>query len=157
MACFIFLKYLRSLEEFRKNPCVQIPPKSPFANFQSLVIFKNSIFTRKEIFFNFWPNRPSGQPAHPAFWPRAAKQTMPAHQAAPRPPPLPLPPSLTEPTAPPPPPLMPLCHGCCAASLPRHGATPTDAPLLNSVPCLYSVVNPPPSSLRVTDAFMADH
>jgi hypothetical protein len=94
MSYFIFLKYLKSLEEFRKNPCVQIPPKSPCANFQSLVIFKNSIFTRKEIFFNFWPNRPSGQPAHPAFWPRAAKQTMPAHQAAPRPPPFPfLPPS----------------------------------------------------------------
>jgi hypothetical protein len=31
-----------------------------------------------------------------------------------------------------------------AAPLPRHGATPTDAPLLNSVACLYSVVNPPP-------------
>jgi hypothetical protein len=29
MAYFIFLKYWRSLEEFRKNLCVQIPPKSP--------------------------------------------------------------------------------------------------------------------------------
>jgi hypothetical protein len=34
-----------------------------------------------------------------------------------------------------------------AAPIPRHGKTPTDAPLLNSVACLYSVVNPP-SSLR---------
>jgi hypothetical protein len=79
MTYFIFLKYM-SLEEFRKNPCVQIPPKSPSANFQSLGMFKNSIYIRKEIFFNF---RPSGQPAHPAFWPRAAKQAEPAHQAAP--------------------------------------------------------------------------
>jgi hypothetical protein len=44
MAYFIFPKYLRSLEEFRKNPHVKIPPKSPGANFQSLGIFKNSIF-----------------------------------------------------------------------------------------------------------------
>jgi hypothetical protein len=43
MACFIFLKYLRSLEEFRKNPYVKIPPKSPCANFQSLCILKNKI------------------------------------------------------------------------------------------------------------------
>jgi hypothetical protein len=75
-----FLKYLRSLEEFRKNPCVQIPPKSPCANFQSLGIFKILIFIRKKNFFNF---RPSGQPAHPAFWPRAAKQAELAHQATP--------------------------------------------------------------------------
>jgi hypothetical protein len=53
---------LRSLEEFRKNPHVKIPPKSPSANFQSLGIFKNSIFIRKEIFFKFWPIRPS--PSH---------------------------------------------------------------------------------------------
>jgi hypothetical protein len=44
MAYFIFLKYLRRLEEFRKNPHVKIPPKSPCANFQSRGIFKNSIF-----------------------------------------------------------------------------------------------------------------
>jgi hypothetical protein len=42
MAYFIFLKYLRSLEEFRKkNPHVKIPPKFPCANFQSLGKFKN--------------------------------------------------------------------------------------------------------------------
>jgi hypothetical protein len=62
-----FLKYLISLEEFRKNPHVNIPPKSPCANFQSHGIFKNLIFIRKEIFFNIQPNWPSGQPAHPAF------------------------------------------------------------------------------------------
>jgi hypothetical protein len=41
MAYYIFLKSLRSLEEFRKNPHVKIPPKSPCANFQSIGIFKN--------------------------------------------------------------------------------------------------------------------
>jgi hypothetical protein len=50
MAYFIFLKYLRSLEEFGENPHVKIPPKSPCANFQSLGIFKNSIFYSKTNF-----------------------------------------------------------------------------------------------------------
>jgi hypothetical protein len=58
MAYFIFLKYLRSLEEFRKNPHVKIPPKSPCANFQSLDIFKKLIFIQKGIFFGFRPIRP---------------------------------------------------------------------------------------------------
>jgi hypothetical protein len=40
MTYYIFLKSLRSLEEFRKNPHVKIPPKSPCANFQSLGKFK---------------------------------------------------------------------------------------------------------------------
>jgi hypothetical protein len=44
MAYFIFLKSLRSLEEFRKNPHVKIPRKSPSTNFQSLGKFKNPIF-----------------------------------------------------------------------------------------------------------------
>jgi hypothetical protein len=60
MAYFIFLKYLRSLEEFRKNPHVKIPPKSSCANFQSLGIFKNQILFRKEFFRRFWPIRPFG-------------------------------------------------------------------------------------------------
>jgi hypothetical protein len=47
MAYFIFLKSLRSLGEFRKNSHVKIPSKSPFANFQSLCIFKNPNFIRK--------------------------------------------------------------------------------------------------------------
>jgi hypothetical protein len=47
MAYYIFLKSLRSLEEFRKNPHVKIPPKSPCANFQSLGKFKNPIFNFK--------------------------------------------------------------------------------------------------------------
>jgi hypothetical protein len=60
MAYSIFLKYLRSLEEFRKNSHVKIPPKSPCANFQSLGIFKNQILFRKEFFCHFWPIRPFG-------------------------------------------------------------------------------------------------
>jgi hypothetical protein len=61
MAYFIFLKSLRSLGEFRKNPHVKIPPKSPCANFQSLGIFKNQILFGKE----FSPSLS----AHPAFRP----------------------------------------------------------------------------------------
>jgi hypothetical protein len=70
MAYFIFLKYLRTLEEFRKNPHVKIPFKSPYANFQSLGIFKNLIFIRKGILFRFWPIR-SATPCRPPA-PRSA-------------------------------------------------------------------------------------
>jgi hypothetical protein len=66
MAYFISLKYLDSLEDFRKNPHVKIPPKSPPTNFQSLGIFKNQILFGKEFFLH---SRPSSQLAHPAFWP----------------------------------------------------------------------------------------
>jgi hypothetical protein len=65
MACYIFLKSLRGLEEFRKNPHVKIPPKSPSTNFQSLGKFKNSILIRKFLFFlmRVLFDRPI-QPAH---------------------------------------------------------------------------------------------
>jgi hypothetical protein len=69
MAYYIFLKSLRSLEEFRKNPHVKIPPKSPSTIFQSLAIIKNQILFRKVFFLHFRPNRPSGQLAHPASQP----------------------------------------------------------------------------------------
>jgi hypothetical protein len=82
MAYFIFLKYLRSLEEFRKNPHVKIPPKSPCANFQSLAIFKNSIFIRKGIFFRFRPIRPS--PAHAGLL-RPIGYQIPAQPTRPKP------------------------------------------------------------------------
>jgi hypothetical protein len=61
MTYYIFLKSLRSLEEFRNNPHVKIPPKSPCANFQSLGIFKNQFLFGKEF--------SSSLPAHPAFRP----------------------------------------------------------------------------------------
>jgi hypothetical protein len=91
MAYFIFLKYLDSLEDFRKNPHVKIPPKSP-TNFKSLGIFKNQIFIRKRIFLHFRPNQPSRQPwptsplPHvdpPASWPSGL---WPPHPAFPSPP-----------------------------------------------------------------------
>jgi hypothetical protein len=50
MTYYIFLKSLTSIEEFRKNPHVKIPPKSPCANFQSLGKFKNPILIRKLFF-----------------------------------------------------------------------------------------------------------
>jgi hypothetical protein len=71
MADYIFLKSLRSLEEFRKNPHIKIPSKSPPTNFQSLGIFKNQIFIRKRIFPSLspqsaqWPVGPSGLLAQP--------------------------------------------------------------------------------------------
>jgi hypothetical protein len=69
MAYYIFIKSLRSLDEFRKNPHVKIPPKSPSTNFQSLGKFKNPIFNSEIIFPCFRPNRPRGQPAHQASQP----------------------------------------------------------------------------------------
>jgi hypothetical protein len=60
MGYYIFLKSLRSLEEFRKNPHVKIPPKSPSTNFQSLIKFKNPIFNSEIIFPYFRPGRPCG-------------------------------------------------------------------------------------------------
>jgi hypothetical protein len=64
-----FLKSLRSLEEFRKNPHVKIPPNFPGANFQSLGKIQNPISNSKIFFFTFgpatltvplglWPSRP---------------------------------------------------------------------------------------------------
>jgi hypothetical protein len=69
MAYFIFLKYFRSLEEFRKNPHIKIHPKSPCANFQSLSKFRNPILNKKNSFSSFLarptvrPTRPLAQPA----------------------------------------------------------------------------------------------
>jgi hypothetical protein len=51
MAYYIFLKSLRGLAEFRKNPHVKIPPKSPSINYQSLDKFKNPIFNLEIPFF----------------------------------------------------------------------------------------------------------
>jgi hypothetical protein len=79
---------LRSLEEFRKNPHVKIPPKSPSTNFQILGEFKNTILIQKFLFFpDFRPGRPRGlfdlwpgQPTGRAV-PRRPKQSRPAHPA----------------------------------------------------------------------------
>jgi hypothetical protein len=74
MAYYIFLKSLRSLEEFRKNPHAKIPPKSLSTNFQSLGKFKNPIFIRKRIFPSLSAQsaqRPAGPPDLSASQPPA--------------------------------------------------------------------------------------
>jgi hypothetical protein len=70
VAYYIFLKSLRSLEEFRKNPHVKIPPKPPSTNFQSLGKFKkNPIFNSEIHFLDFGPAdlaaHPASQPSQP--------------------------------------------------------------------------------------------
>jgi hypothetical protein len=73
-----FLKSLRSLEEFRKNPHVKIPPKSPSTNFQSLGKFKNPIFNSEILFPCFRPDRPCGQLG---LWPSRLPLASPLPQA----------------------------------------------------------------------------
>jgi hypothetical protein len=88
MSYYIFLKYLRSLEEFRKNPHVKIPPKSPSINFQILDKFKNPIFNSEILFFLFSarptlrPTRPLS-PASPLATPSPAGQKRPAGPSSP--------------------------------------------------------------------------
>jgi hypothetical protein len=55
MTYYIFLKSLRSLEEFRKNPRVKIHPKAPSTNFHGLGKFKNPNFNSEIIFLAFGP------------------------------------------------------------------------------------------------------
>jgi hypothetical protein len=80
MAYYIFLKSLRSQEEFRKSPHVKIPPKSPSTNFQSLVKFKNPICNSEILFPYSRPSRPCGPlglwPTRPRCPPQA--ETAPA-------------------------------------------------------------------------------
>jgi hypothetical protein len=71
MTYYIFLKSLRSLEEFRKNPHVKIPPKSP-TNFQSLGKFKNPIFNSEILFLAFGPADPMARSASGPASPPAA-------------------------------------------------------------------------------------
>jgi hypothetical protein len=89
MTCYIFLKSLRSLEEFRKNPHVKIPPKSPSTNFQRRGKFKNPILIRKFLFFpDFLPGRPRGPlglwPSQPTGRAVLAGRNRPAGPSSPR-------------------------------------------------------------------------
>jgi hypothetical protein len=80
MAYYIFLKSLRSPEEFTKNPHIKIPPKSPPRNFQSLCIFKKSKIYLEIILLRFWPIHPSlarAGPLHPAGHRARARHTRP--------------------------------------------------------------------------------
>jgi hypothetical protein len=82
MAYFIFLKYLDSLEDFRKNPHVKIPPKSPSTNFQSLGIFKNQIFIQKRIFPSL-STQSAQRPAGPSSLSAQPRPTSPLPSAGP--------------------------------------------------------------------------
>jgi hypothetical protein len=66
MAYYIFIKTLRSLEEFRKNPHIKIHPKSHPRNFQSLGIFKNPNFILKRIFLQLLAQSAQQQPTQPS-------------------------------------------------------------------------------------------
>jgi hypothetical protein len=161
MAYYIFLKSLRSLEEFRKNPHIKIPPKSPPTNLQSLGIFKNQIFIRKRIFPSLssqsaqWPVGPSGLSAQPRplFFPTSrspsphwASASQPAQPTARRWRPARLPPPSRENTSPRAAfaPLRALLTGGPDLSSPSSGAAraPLDAAALSSchgcrAPSLY--------------------
>jgi hypothetical protein len=89
MACYIFLKSLRGLEEFRKNPHVKIPPKSPSTNCQSLGKFKNPILIQKFLFFLiFGPADPAARLASGLARPPTASspqaEIVPAGPSSPR-------------------------------------------------------------------------
>jgi hypothetical protein len=80
MAYYIFLKSLRSPEEFMKNPHIKIPPKSPPTNFQSLCIFKKFKIYSEIILLRFRPIRPSlshAGPLRPAGHRARARATRP--------------------------------------------------------------------------------
>jgi hypothetical protein len=74
MAYFIFLKYLDSLEDFRKNPHVKIPPKSSPSKFpKPWYIKKSNFYSEKNFSFTFGPIGPvASQPIRP-FSPAAAQ------------------------------------------------------------------------------------
>jgi hypothetical protein len=82
MAYYISLKSLRSLEEFRKNPHIKIPPKPHSTNFQSLGKFKNPIFNSEIIFLAFSPADPTARsasgPASPPAVPSPQAKIIPA-------------------------------------------------------------------------------
>jgi hypothetical protein len=88
MAYYIFLKSLRSLEEFRKNPHFKIPPKSHSTNFQSLGKFKNPIFNSEVLFLDFSPANLAAHSASGLARPPAAPsphaKTVPAGPSGPR-------------------------------------------------------------------------
>jgi hypothetical protein len=87
MAYYIFLKSMRSLEEFRKNPDVKIPPKFPSTNFQSVGKFKNPIFNSEILFLAFGPADPMARstsgPASPPATPSPRAKIVSAGPSSP--------------------------------------------------------------------------
>jgi hypothetical protein len=69
MSYYIFLKSLGNLEEFRKIPISKFLLHLLLQISRALVYLKIQFLFRKEFSFNFRPNQPSGQSAHPAFQP----------------------------------------------------------------------------------------
>jgi hypothetical protein len=69
-----FLKSLRSLEECRKIPISKFLLNLLLQISKALVYLKINFLFGKEFFLHFQPNRPSGQPAHLAFWPTQPTQ-----------------------------------------------------------------------------------
>jgi hypothetical protein len=171
MAYCIFLKSLRSLEEFRKNPHVKIPPKSPSTIFQILAKFKNQILIRKFVdFLSLLSARPTlrpgnlSRPSRPAS-PSPALACRPAQATLSRP---------TRPASPlslsagparalllPPPAPTPGVHGAAAAGLappprsPRSSHrkrkksrinSPSFPPLIGAIPPPLQARKPPSSS-----------
>jgi hypothetical protein len=67
MAYYSFLKSLRILEEFRKNPHIKILPKSPCTNFQRLCKLKNLILFQKDFSPAFIPVSLAGHQAYVAY------------------------------------------------------------------------------------------
>jgi hypothetical protein len=87
MAYFIFLKSMRILGEFWKNPHVKIPPKSPCANSKAFVYSKIQI-----LFRNNSPQL-SAQPRPIPFFLSSNRPIFPPLPTGPRPPGRPNPPS----------------------------------------------------------------
>jgi hypothetical protein len=83
MAYFIFLKYLDSLEDFRKNPKVKIPPKSLLYNFSKFCQILKSIKIQKEFLFEIWPRSGFGPAAaHLSYHPGQPTTLFPSHWAS---------------------------------------------------------------------------
>jgi hypothetical protein len=85
MAYYIFLKSLRSLEEFRKNPHVKIPPKSSSTNFPSLGKFKIQFLFENIYSSDFSPLGSAGLPTPPALACRPAQPPQPKPPSPPQP------------------------------------------------------------------------
>jgi hypothetical protein len=67
MTYFIFLKSLRSLEEFRNNPHVQIPSRSPCKISQSHSKFQIHLKFKNKFPFEFSPGSGPAGPTHPTL------------------------------------------------------------------------------------------
>jgi hypothetical protein len=127
---------LRNLEEFKKNPHVKIPSKSPCANPQSLGIFKNQILFRKYFFLTFGPTGPAVSRPIRNFSPATALLFL---QPA-IPPPFPTGPRpLDRPSSP---------HGPTGHLLPPPASEPVAQGAATGRPCAAPTVDPDASTER---------